>query len=78
MNIASAAGRVTPSALAARAAGLTREDDTIAEHIRHTVDLLLDRSRVLADQVTAGQTAVVACPTGWPTAASNSSPPAAC
>ncbi|MFF3860035.1 carbonic anhydrase [Streptomyces sp. NPDC002209] len=51
--------RVTPSVLAARAAGLTQDDDIIAEHIRHTVDLLLDRSRVLADQVTTGRTAVV-------------------
>ncbi|MET9693471.1 carbonic anhydrase [Streptomyces sp. NPDC006514] len=51
--------RVTPSVLAARAAGLTDEDDIIAEHIRHTVDLLLDRSRVLADQVAEGRTAVV-------------------
>ncbi|MEV7612180.1 carbonic anhydrase [Streptomyces sp. NPDC089799] len=51
--------RVTPSVLAARAAGLTEEDDIIAEHIRQTVDLLLDRSRVLADQVAAGRTAVV-------------------
>ncbi|TJZ99994.1 carbonic anhydrase [Actinacidiphila oryziradicis] len=51
--------RVTPSVLAARAAGLTQDDDIIAEHIRHTVDLLLDRSRVLADQVAAGRTAVV-------------------
>ncbi|WP_404962649.1 carbonic anhydrase [Streptomyces sp. 147326] len=51
--------RVTPSVLAARAAGLTEDDDIIAEHIRHTVDLLLDRSRVLADQVAAGQVAVV-------------------
>ncbi|GAA1371400.1 carbonic anhydrase [Streptomyces beijiangensis] len=51
--------RVTPSVLSARASGLTRDDDIIAEHIRHTVDLLMDRSRVLADQVTAGRTAVV-------------------
>ncbi|OEJ20983.1 carbonic anhydrase [Streptomyces agglomeratus] len=51
--------RVTPSVLAARAAGLTGNDEIIDEHIRHTVDLLLDRSRVLADQVTAGHTAVV-------------------
>ncbi|MFD4246759.1 carbonic anhydrase [Streptomyces sp. NPDC058525] len=51
--------RVTPSVLAARAAGLTEDDDIIAEHIRHTVDLLLDRSRVLADQVASGRTAVV-------------------
>ncbi|MGW2816854.1 carbonic anhydrase [Streptomyces sp. NPDC001415] len=51
--------RVTPSVLSARASGLTRDDDIIAEHIRHTVDLLLDRSRVLADQVDTGQAAVV-------------------
>ncbi|MGW3009204.1 carbonic anhydrase [Streptomyces sp. NPDC001219] len=51
--------RVTPSVLAAHAAGLTSDDDIIAEHIRHTVDLLLDRSRALADQVAAGRTAVV-------------------
>ncbi|MFD4738000.1 carbonic anhydrase [Streptomyces virginiae] len=51
--------RVTPSVLAARAAGLTEDDDIIAEHIRHTVDLLLDRSRVLADQVGTGRVAVV-------------------
>lgn len=51
--------RVTPSILAARAAGLTADDDIIAEHIRHTVDLLLDRSRILADQVNSGRTAVV-------------------
>ncbi|MFM9372629.1 carbonic anhydrase [Streptomyces sp. Da 82-17] len=51
--------RVTPSVLAARAAGLSEDDDIIAEHIRHTVDVLMDRSRVLADQVAAGKTAVV-------------------
>ncbi|MFD6916804.1 carbonic anhydrase [Streptomyces virginiae] len=51
--------RVTPSVLAARAAGLTEDDDIIAEHIRHTVDFLLDRSRVLAEQVATGRVAVV-------------------
>ncbi|MEU7028216.1 carbonic anhydrase [Streptomyces sp. SBR177] len=51
--------RVTPSILAARTAGLTAESDIIDEHIRHTVDLLLDRSRVLADQVETGEVAVV-------------------
>ncbi|NLU69075.1 carbonic anhydrase [Streptomyces sp. HNM0574] len=51
--------RVTPSVLSARAAGLTGDDDIIAEHIRQTVDLLMDRSRVLAERVAAGQTAVV-------------------
>ncbi|MFH8371147.1 carbonic anhydrase [Streptomyces sp. NPDC018031] len=51
--------RVTPSVLAARAAGHTEDADFIAEHIRHTVDLLLDRSRILAQAVEAGQAAVV-------------------
>ncbi|MCY0949091.1 carbonic anhydrase [Streptomyces sp. H27-S2] len=51
--------RVTPSVLAARVAGLTDDADFIAGHIRHTVDLLLDRSRVLGDAVDAGRVAVV-------------------
>ncbi|PZG28014.1 carbonic anhydrase [Spongiactinospora gelatinilytica] len=51
--------RVTSSVLAARAAGLTEDDDIIAEHIRRTAELLADRSRVLADQITTGRTAVV-------------------
>ncbi|MDV5143724.1 carbonic anhydrase [Streptomyces sp. SBC-4] len=51
--------RVVPSVLAARAAGLTADSDIIDEHIRHTVDLVLDRSRLLSEQVAAGETAVV-------------------
>ncbi|MEV0457601.1 carbonic anhydrase [Catellatospora methionotrophica] len=51
--------RVTPSVLAARAAGLVEPDEILAEHVRHTVELLLDRSRVLAERVEAGRTAVV-------------------
>ncbi|QJS98940.1 carbonic anhydrase [Streptomyces asoensis] len=51
--------RVTPSVLAARAAGRVEPEEILAEHIRHTVDLLLDRSRVLAERVAAGQAAVV-------------------
>ena len=51
--------KVTPSVLAARAAGHTEDADYIAEHIRHTVDLLLDRSRALAEAVQAGRVAVV-------------------
>lgn len=51
--------KVTPSVLAARSAGHSDDGDFIAEHIRHTVDLLMDRSRVLADQVSAGRAAVV-------------------
>ncbi|PWI45072.1 carbonic anhydrase [Streptomyces sp. ICBB 8177] len=51
--------RVTPSVLAARAAGRVEPQEILAEHVRHTVDLLLDRSRVLAEKVAAGDTAVV-------------------
>lgn len=51
--------RVTPSVLAARAAGRVEPDEILAEHTRNTVDLLLDRSRVLAEKVAAGQAAVV-------------------
>ncbi|WP_242910538.1 carbonic anhydrase [Actinomadura terrae] len=50
--------RVTPSVLAARAAGSVRAEDILAEHIRYTVDLLLDRSRLLSERVAAGQAAV--------------------
>jgi carbonic anhydrase len=51
--------RVTPSVLAARAAGFTQDRDVIAEHVRYTVDLLLDCSQPLAGQVEAGRIAVV-------------------
>ncbi|MFF4189331.1 carbonic anhydrase [Streptomyces sp. NPDC001691] len=51
--------RVTPSVLSARAAGRLEDQDFIAEHICHTVDLLLERSRVLAEAVEAGRVAVV-------------------
>ncbi len=44
--------------LAARAAGRESADEILAEHIGHTVDLLLDRSRVLAERVAAGRLAV--------------------
>ncbi|MGZ3146239.1 carbonic anhydrase [Lentzea chajnantorensis] len=51
--------RVTPSVLAARAAGRVEADEVLAEHVSRTVDLLLDRSRLLADRVAAGKAAVV-------------------
>ena len=51
--------RVTPSVLAARAAGRHQPEEILAENIERTVELLLERSRVLADRVAAGQTAVV-------------------
>jgi carbonic anhydrase len=61
---------VTPSVLAARAAGRVEPEEILAEHVHQTVDLLLERSRVLADRVDTGQAAVVACATGWPTTGS--------
>ncbi|MFI9011396.1 carbonic anhydrase [Actinosynnema sp. NPDC053489] len=51
--------RVTPSVIAARAAGRGQPDEILAEHVSRTVDLLLDRSRSLAERVAAGQAAVV-------------------
>ncbi|MCQ9129273.1 MULTISPECIES: carbonic anhydrase [Streptomyces] len=51
--------RVTPSVLAARAAGRESADEILAEHIEHTVDLLLERSRVLAERVADGRLGVV-------------------
>ncbi|AGJ58854.1 MULTISPECIES: carbonic anhydrase [Streptomyces] len=51
--------RVTPSGLAARAAGRETAEDILAEHIEHTMDLLQERSRVLAERVAAGRLGVV-------------------
>ncbi|MFF3747062.1 carbonic anhydrase [Streptomyces kronopolitis] len=51
--------RVAPSVLAARAAGSEQPEEILTEHVRHTVDLLLERSRALADRVAAGRLAVV-------------------
>ncbi|MFD8480460.1 carbonic anhydrase [Kitasatospora sp. NPDC059673] len=51
--------RVTPSVLAANAAGHTDNSHFINEHIRHTVALLMERSRTLSNAVDAGRTAVV-------------------
>ncbi|MBB6038521.1 carbonic anhydrase [Phytomonospora endophytica] len=51
--------RVTPSVLAARAAGHFDADSILAAHVENTVDLLLERSRVLAERVETGKTAIV-------------------
>ncbi|GGW58616.1 hypothetical protein GCM10010503_39620 [Streptomyces lucensis JCM 4490] len=51
--------RVTASVLAARAAGRDQAEEILAEHIEHTVDLLLERSRVLAEMAAAGCLGVV-------------------
>lgn len=50
--------KVTPSVLAARAAGHVADRDFIAEQIRHTVRLLLDRSRILSDAMADGAVSV--------------------
>jgi len=51
--------RVTPSVLAAHQAGMTSPDEIEAEHVRHTLRLLTERSRLIADRVASGQLAVV-------------------
>ena len=51
--------RITPSVAAARAAGRLEADEILTEHIKHTADLLLDRSRVIAGRVASGRAAVV-------------------
>jgi carbonic anhydrase len=40
-------------------AGVGEDDGFIDTHVRHTVDLALDRSGQLADRVTSGRTAAV-------------------
>jgi carbonic anhydrase len=51
--------RVTPSVLAAQRAGMSTPDEIEAEHVRHTLRLLTERSRLLADRVASGRLAVV-------------------
>jgi len=51
--------RVTPSVLAARKAGMSTADEVEAEHVRHTLSLLTERSRLIADRVASGRLAVV-------------------
>jgi carbonic anhydrase len=51
--------RVTPSVLAARQAGMSTPDEIEAEHVRHTLRLLTERSRLIAERVASGQLAVV-------------------
>jgi carbonic anhydrase len=51
--------RVTPSVLAARQAGMSTPDEIEAEHVRHTLRLLTERSRLISDRVASGQLAVV-------------------
>jgi carbonic anhydrase len=51
--------RVMPSVLAAQRAGLSTTEDVVAEHVRQTVRLLVDRSAVLAEAVDRGACAVL-------------------
>jgi carbonic anhydrase len=51
--------RVTPSVLAANKAGMTTPDEIEAEHVRHTLRLLTDRSRLIAERVASGHLGVV-------------------
>ena len=52
------AERVTPSVLAARAAGESDVDDIVDVHIQRTSELLVERSSLLADEIAAGRCAV--------------------
>jgi len=51
--------RVAPSVLAAQQAGMTTADEIEAEHVRHTLRLLIERSSVTAERVASGQLLVV-------------------
>jgi carbonic anhydrase len=51
--------RVTPSVLTAKRTGTETVDDMVAEHVRHTGQLLIERSTVLAEAVAGGRCAVV-------------------
>ncbi|MEO6142774.1 MAG: carbonic anhydrase [Dermatophilaceae bacterium] len=51
--------RVTPSVLAAHQAGMTTADEIEAEHVRHTLRLMTERSSLIAERVASGRLAVV-------------------
>lgn len=51
--------RVTPSILAGRSEGLTRVDEFEARHVVETGQLLMQRSRIVADRVATGKLAIV-------------------
>jgi carbonic anhydrase len=51
--------RVTPSILNARREGLHSIDDLEARHVQETAELLMQRSRVIADRVADGRCAIV-------------------
>ena len=51
--------RVTPSVLSAHRAGMTTADEIEAEHVRHTLHLLAERSRLIGDRVASRHLAIV-------------------
>ncbi|ALG85919.1 carbonic anhydrase [Gordonia phthalatica] len=51
--------KVAPSILAGRAEGITDYYDFVGRHVKETVHLLVERSRIIADRVEAGTLAVV-------------------
>lgn len=51
--------RVTPSVLAAYRAGAQRPDEVEAEHVRNTVDLIAERSKLLAERIESGRLGIV-------------------
>jgi carbonic anhydrase len=51
--------RVTPSVLAAHQAGMRTAEEIEAEHVRHTLRLLTERSRLIGDRIASGRLAVV-------------------
>ncbi len=51
--------RVTPSVLSARRDGYQAVDEFEARHVEETGNLLMQRSRIIADKVDAGEVAIV-------------------
>jgi carbonic anhydrase len=51
--------RVTPSVLAAQQGGKITADEIEAEHVRHTLRLLIERSSLVASRIASGHLAVV-------------------
>lgn len=51
--------RVTPSVLSSHRDGSTSTDDVEAEHVRHTIHLIVERSTLLAERVADGRLAIL-------------------
>lgn len=51
--------RVTPSVLGGRQEGITTVDEFEARHVQETTELLVQRSRIIAAKVDAGELAIV-------------------